>query len=111
MLLQNVCEEMPPFPARESALLGRLNQKHGDTGDKRTWVIGGKEVNADREASRKSTLPLNGGFADLAAAQNSATQTSEVMNSLAGLDLSTADVSKPEIKPAPKLTTNPDIER
>lgn len=111
MLLQNVCEEMPPFPARESALLGRLNQKHGDTGDKRTWVIGGKEVNADREASRKPTLPLNGGFADLAATQNNATSTSEVMNSLAGLDLSSADVLKPEIKPTPKLTTNPDIER
>lgn len=111
VLLQNVCEEMPPFPARESALLGRLNQKHGDTGDKRTWVIGGKEVNADREASRKSTLPLSGGFADLAAAQNNGTQTSEVMNSLAGLDLSATDVSKPEVKLTPKLTTNPDIER
>ncbi|KAG9128329.1 hypothetical protein FRC07_000837 [Ceratobasidium sp. 392] len=111
VLLQNICEEMPPFPARESALLGRLNQKHGDTGDKRTWVIGGKEVNADREASRKSTLPLNGGLADQAAPPNNATSTSEVMNSLAGLDLSSTDVSKPEVKPAPKLTVSPDIER
>ncbi|KAG9104756.1 hypothetical protein FRC06_011238 [Ceratobasidium sp. 370] len=111
VLLQNVCEEMPPFPARESALLGRLNQKHGDTGDKRTWVIGGKDVNVDRETARKSTLPLNGGFADQAVTASNTTSTSEVMNSLAGLDLTSADVSKPEVKPTPKLTTNPDIER
>jgi len=38
--LQNICEEMPPFPPRVSALLGSLNRKHGDTGDKRTWVHG-----------------------------------------------------------------------
>ncbi|CAE6520698.1 unnamed protein product [Rhizoctonia solani] len=105
VLLQNVCEEMPPFPARESALLSRLNQKHGDTGDKRTWVIGGKDVNADREAARKSTLPLGG---DQANANNAA---SDVMNSLAGLDLSTTDVIKPDVKPTPKLTTSTDIER
>ncbi len=34
---------MPPYPPRVSALLGRLNRKHGDTEDKRTWVHGGKE--------------------------------------------------------------------
>ncbi len=44
-LLQNVCEEIPPFPPRESALLSRLNKKHGATEDKRTWVHGGKDVN------------------------------------------------------------------
>ncbi|KAL1914805.1 uncharacterized protein VTP21DRAFT_7897 [Calcarisporiella thermophila] len=48
-LLQTVCEEMPPFPERESALLARLNRKHGDTEDKRTWIIGGKEANRERE--------------------------------------------------------------
>ena len=30
-LLQNVCEEIPPFPPRESTLLSRLNKKHGDS--------------------------------------------------------------------------------
>lgn len=48
-LLPRICEEMPPFPERESALLGRLNAKHGDASDKRTWVIGGKEANQDRD--------------------------------------------------------------
>ncbi|KAF8335471.1 Adaptor protein complex AP-2 alpha subunit [Cantharellus anzutake] len=52
-LLPRICEEMPPFPERESTLLSRLNAKHLDTGDKRTWVIGGKEANQDREVSAK----------------------------------------------------------
>ncbi|KAG5221900.1 adaptin terminal region-domain-containing protein [Salix suchowensis] len=54
-LLQNVCEEMPPFPPRVSALLGRLNRKLGDTEDKRTWVHGGKEANLDRAVTKKRT--------------------------------------------------------
>ena len=54
-LLQNVCEEMPPFPPRVSALLGRLNRKHGDTEDKRTWIHGGKEANLERELTRRVT--------------------------------------------------------
>lgn len=47
-LLSIICDEMPPFPERESALLARLNKKHLDVGDKRTWVIGGHEANRDR---------------------------------------------------------------
>jgi len=46
-LLRTVCDEMPPFPERASALLSRLHQKHGGTSDKRTWVVGGKDANAD----------------------------------------------------------------
>ncbi|KAK1761105.1 adaptin N terminal region-domain-containing protein [Echria macrotheca] len=46
-LLRTVCDEMPPFPERESALLSRLHQKHANTSDKRTWVVGGKDANAD----------------------------------------------------------------
>ncbi|KAG0708856.1 adaptin N terminal region-domain-containing protein [Suillus ampliporus] len=54
-VLQNVCEEMPPFPPRVSALIGRLNRKLGDTEDKRTWIHGGKEMNLERQAiTRKS---------------------------------------------------------
>ncbi|KAF7347832.1 hypothetical protein MVEN_01540700 [Mycena venus] len=75
-LLQNVCEEMPPFPPRVSALLGRLNQKHGDTGDKRVW---------------KKTLLAepNGG-----AAGTASSDTGDIMGSLAGLDIS-ASSSQP----------------
>lgn len=52
-MLQTVCEEMPPFPERESTLLLKLNQKIGDTEDKRVWYIGGKEANIERQESLK----------------------------------------------------------
>ncbi|KAK2629916.1 hypothetical protein QTJ16_000736 [Diplocarpon rosae] len=48
-LLRTVCDEMPPFPERQSALLSRLHQKHGNTSDKRTWVVGGKDANANEK--------------------------------------------------------------
>ncbi|KAH9023756.1 Adaptor protein complex AP-2 alpha subunit [Lactarius hengduanensis] len=85
-LLQNVCEEIPPFPPRESALLSRLNKKHGATEDKRTWVHGGRDVNQDREVAkvkRDSTAdkPTNG-------ATTTSTGASDVLASLQGLDLS-----------------------
>lgn len=51
-LLQTLCDEMPPFPERESALLHRLTKSQGETGDKRTWVIGGKEANQEKEQNR-----------------------------------------------------------
>ncbi|KAJ3206516.1 hypothetical protein HDU83_000366 [Entophlyctis luteolus] len=47
LLLQTVCEEMPAYPERESALVVKLNQKIADTEDKRTWVIGGKDANTE----------------------------------------------------------------
>lgn len=47
-----MCEEMPPFPERESALLTRLHGKSEGNHDKRTWVIGGKSDNQERQASR-----------------------------------------------------------
>lgn len=118
---------MPPFPARESALLSRLHKKGRDTEDKRTWVIGGKDENKEREAARfknfrKGSLPASGGLADLPSTSSSVTATAsatvlaarpasppprqlslpdtvmgvnssavteDIMDSLAGLDLST----------------------
>jgi AP-2 complex subunit alpha len=46
-LLQTVCDEMPPFPERASALLSRLHSKHATTSDKRTWIVGGRDANTD----------------------------------------------------------------
>ncbi|KAF6766032.1 adaptin N terminal region-domain-containing protein [Ephemerocybe angulata] len=78
--LPNVCEEMPPFPPRVSALLGRLNRKHGDTeGDKRTWIHGGKEANLDKKAIETKVV---------ASDSNGQADPSDIMGSLAGLDLS-----------------------
>src|SRR5882762_1791300 len=86
-LLPNVCEEMPPFPARESALLGRLNRKHGDTEDKRTWIHGGKEANLERQATKRKTtsaFPPNGNGSASAGRMDG----QDIMDSLAGLDVS-----------------------
>ncbi|KAI9090819.1 adaptin N terminal region-domain-containing protein [Phlyctochytrium arcticum] len=59
-ILQAACEEMPPFPQRESALLSKLQKKTEDTEDKRTWQIGGKDANnaptAKRNDRRRSTV-------------------------------------------------------
>lgn len=68
-LLRTVCDEMPPFPERASALLSRLHSKHASTGDKRTWTVGGKD--ATSEDARKGSLKRN--FTDsltMAAAAN-----------------------------------------
>lgn len=46
-LLRTVCDEMPPFPERQSVLLSRLYGKNGATSDKRTWVVGGKDANVN----------------------------------------------------------------
>lgn len=110
-LLQNVCEEMPPFPPRVSALLGRLNRKLGDTEDKRTWVHGGKEANLDRAVTKKRTE--NGTDAATATADGS-----DILNSLAGLDLTSTSQTQlgstedsfPSDK-APRLTSGPNIDR
>ncbi|KAJ7293578.1 adaptin N terminal region-domain-containing protein [Mycena rebaudengoi] len=109
-LLQNVCEEMPPFPPRVSALLGRLNQKHGDTGDKRTWVHGGKEANLDREVAKKKTLgPDANGLAP-----PPTTDQQDILGSLAGLDISSS-TTQPEPSSsenaAPRVAVGPNVDR
>ena len=48
-LLRTVCDEMPPFSERASVLLSRLHQKSIGTSEKRTWVVGGKDANADKK--------------------------------------------------------------
>lgn len=63
-MLQTVCEEMPPFPERESTLLLKLNQKQGDTEDKRVWVIGGREANMERQDSLKRMVSVRSSSVD-----------------------------------------------
>lgn len=50
-LLRTVCDEMPPFPERASVLLSRLHSKHNAAGDRRTWIVGGKDANAHERPS------------------------------------------------------------
>ncbi|EMD42056.1 hypothetical protein CERSUDRAFT_110602 [Gelatoporia subvermispora B] len=110
-LLQNICEEIPPFPARESALLGRINRK---------------ESTLDRAMSKKLTRPqtlieVNGN----GAASGDATQ--DVTNSLIGLDLTSSPTSMQPTsslfdlatqsssalaeKGIPRLTAGPNVDR
>ncbi|KAF9270218.1 Adaptor protein complex AP-2 alpha subunit [Marasmius fiardii PR-910] len=110
-ILQNVCEEMPPFPPRVSALLGRLKRKDSDTEDKRTWIHGGKDANLERQLTgRKAPTEPNGA---VASSPFAATPTdTSILGSLAGLDLS----SKPEplhdpSSGAPPIAAGPDIDR
>jgi AP-2 complex subunit alpha len=124
-LLQNVCEEMPPFPPRVSALLGRLNRKQGDTEDKRTWVHGGKEANLERSATRRRTLEPNGnGSAVVKPAVGADSQ--DILGSLAGLNLtssgssggaldtlqdSSGTRSLSSIPGVPRVTVGPNVDR
>jgi AP-2 complex subunit alpha len=110
-LLARVCEEMPPFPARASALLGRLNQKHGDSGDKRTWVHGGKEVNLTRDPTKRAaTLPLATNGAS--EGNTDGVQGGDILTSLAGLDLSSPNLaSVPPSDSSVRLATGPNVER
>lgn len=110
-LLRTVCDEMPPFPERASALLSRLHQKHAGTSDKRTWVIGGKDANVDRKDFH---LTLNTGlkrsFTNGAGTPTNGLQTPNTTSvltpshELAGLDLN-ADYSKPTTSTNNKTVT------
>jgi AP-2 complex subunit alpha len=53
-MIQQVCEEMPPFSERESTLLKQLASKINDTEDNRTWTIDG----AIKEEEPKASLQL-----------------------------------------------------
>ncbi|KAK5674482.1 hypothetical protein LTS10_012870 [Elasticomyces elasticus] len=59
-LLRTVCDEMPPFPERASALLSRLDKKSaGVGGDRRTWSVGGVKEGGGKELGRSQTLKRN----------------------------------------------------
>ncbi|KAL5352540.1 hypothetical protein V496_04529, partial [Pseudogymnoascus sp. VKM F-4515 (FW-2607)] len=117
-LLRTICDEMPPFPERESALLSRLHQKHAGTSDKRTWVIGGKDANAD---ARELNLAKNPGLKRAFSNQTvptaaSASPTSAVgpdgslasptgLHDLAGLDMRNLGPAEPKTLKAPNLAS------
>ncbi|KAG7110165.1 AP-2 complex subunit alpha-2 like protein [Verticillium longisporum] len=101
-LLRTVLDEMPPFPERQSALLSRLHQKHANTSDKRTWVVGGKHANADaselamaKNAALKRTFSSNGALNGHANGANGKSSASD----LAGLDMNNIGPAEPKTKP------------
>ena len=105
-LLRTVCDEMPPFSERASILLSRLHQKTAGTSDRKTWVVGGKDANADKKEilmaqntglKRSFTTIVNGGAGAAAAASSPVSGVSD----LAGLDFSGPAASTP----APNLAS------
>lgn len=114
-LLRTVCDEMPPFPERTSALLSRLHGKHAGVSDKRTWVVGGKDANADSKEieltqpalpKRSFTQNVNGANGASTAVNNSRKSVingtngyqSPGLQDLSGLDLN-GDANKKPSKP------------
>ena len=101
-LLRTVCDEMPPFPERTSALLSRLDKKQGAIGDKRTWSVTGKDglPTLDRSSTLKRNFPSNAtatandiitnGSANGANGVNGNGMVKSPIEELAGLDLSSA---------------------
>ncbi|KAI9886918.1 MAG: hypothetical protein M1823_001287 [Watsoniomyces obsoletus] len=99
-LLRTVCDEMPPFPERTSALLSRLHQKHAGTTDKLTWGIGRKDSAASDEVDissgggktlikRSFTTNGFGPKTNGDAQPSAATTNGSSVHDLAGLDLTT----------------------
>lgn len=116
-LLRTVCDEMPPYPERQSALLSRLHQKHAGTSDKRTWVVGGKDANNDvselamaknaglrRTFSANSPANANGNGNGNGAANGSANGANGHSTDLAGLDMTAGPTPEKAFK-APNLAS------
>ncbi|RAK84308.1 AP-2 adaptor complex subunit alpha [Aspergillus costaricaensis CBS 115574] len=113
-LLRTVCDEMPPFSERASILLSRLHQKTAGTTEKKTWVVGGKDANADKQEvlmaqntglKRSFTTIVNGHKTGA----NGTTATSGASGDLAGLDLSAPPGPPPNMASAAHLTPDWDI--
>jgi len=107
-LLRTVCDEMPPFPERTSALLSRLHGKHANSSDKRTWVVGGKDANADPKEilltqptgpsaqEKRSITPSNNPLSPIKTLTNGTSgPKTNGHTDLEGLDLSPTTLSKP----------------
>lgn len=117
-LLRTVCDEMPPFPERQSALLSRLHQKHANTSDKRTWVVGGKDANANekdfslaknpglkRAFSANINIPKANGPPANGGHTNGLNGHAKGANDLAGLDMLDTGPSEPKTLKAPNLAS------
>lgn len=95
-LLRTICDEMPPFPERASALLSKLDKKQSAVGDKRTWGITAKDglpsldgsgtLKRNFSAGATATLQSNGANGVNGSHANGAVKTP--IDELAGLDLS-----------------------
>ena len=104
-LLRTICDEMPPFSERTSILLQRLHKKSAGTSERRTWLVGGKDANADEKEKilaqqtglkRSFTTIVNGTAANTNGTNGSAikpAQTGQNGSSSAAKDLEGLDMN------------------
>ncbi|KAI0154436.1 adaptin N terminal region-domain-containing protein [Xylariaceae sp. FL1272] len=109
-LLRTVCDEMPPFPERQSALLSRLHSRHAGTSDKRTWVVGGRDANADTSELTMAKQPglkrvfSSSGQMNGDGAVNGTANGTNGHHDLAGLDMNAGPAPEKLLK-APNLAS------
>lgn len=124
-LLRTVCDEMPPFSERASILLQRLHKKSVGISERRTWLVGGKDANADKTEvllsqstglKRSFTTIVNGGSpvvnGGVSANATGATSTSTnpstngtgASKDLEGLDLLGDQIKTPNLASAAHLS-------
>ncbi|KAJ5096192.1 Coatomer/clathrin adaptor appendage Ig-like [Penicillium alfredii] len=112
-LLRTVCDEMPPFSDRASILLSRLHQKTAGTTERKTWVVGGKAANADKqEVLMAQNTGLKRSFTTIVnSTRTGAANGSPASSSgdLAGLDLSGPSAPPPNMASAAHLTPEWDV--
>ncbi|TFL04600.1 alpha adaptin AP2, C-terminal domain-containing protein [Pterulicium gracile] len=96
---------------RASTLLGRPNQKHGDSGDKRTWVHGGKDLNLTRAPTKQQTLGPTVSASTIDATADQPQSELDAFSSLAGLDISSSTPQSAAPNNGPRLATGPNVER
>jgi AP-2 complex subunit alpha len=117
-LLRTVCDEMPPFSERTSILLSRLHQKTAGGSEKKTWVIGGKDANADKQEmllaqntglKRTFTTIVHGTRTGSNGTPTSPGGAISASGDLAGLDLSSPSAPAPNMASAAHLTPEWDI--
>lgn len=105
-LLRTVCDEMPPFPERESALLSRLHRKHANTSDKRTWIVGGKDANADAaELTLAKHGSLRRAFSTNGHANGAPANGNSAANDLMGLDMNNVGPAEAKALKVPNLAS------
>ena len=119
-LLRTVCDEMPPFSERASILLQRLHKRSVGTSERRTWLVGGKDANADKTEKllaqntglkRTFTTIVHGGSpvvnGDSSKQTNGSKANGGASNDLLGLDMNghtTDDVKGPNLASAVHLS-------
>lgn len=105
-LLRTVCDEMPPFSERASVLLSRLHQKTAGTSDKRTWVVGGKDANTDKqEILMAQTTGLKRTFTTIVNGSRNGTTNGSPTKGSASNDLAGLDMSAKPAAPPPNLAS------